>query len=265
MCPTYNRVLGFQHLLEEAIESFLRQDMNDAELLVGSDCPGLTRTLKDHTPVARKGVVQGIEYADDHYEVTGRTGYPYLVRIINFTQRFPNLGAKYNALAELGQGDMLCSWEDDDIALPWRLRLSLEKIGGMDYYNPRRSWFRNGDGLHHEHPQGYNHNCSLYTRAGFNQVNGYELAMDGSQDASMDGKLKKQVPTVPPDAPWLPLKDWFYIYRWGVSNCHLSAYGGTFYEEWGKQERAQGTYALTPHWETDYLAETREYMAARNL
>jgi hypothetical protein len=40
ICPTFNRLPGSQWLLEEAIESFLRQDYAYKELLVLNDCPG---------------------------------------------------------------------------------------------------------------------------------------------------------------------------------------------------------------------------------
>jgi cellulose synthase/poly-beta-1,6-N-acetylglucosamine synthase-like glycosyltransferase len=40
VCPTYNRPPHYHHLLEEAIESFLRQDYPNKELIVLNDCPG---------------------------------------------------------------------------------------------------------------------------------------------------------------------------------------------------------------------------------
>jgi glycosyltransferase involved in cell wall biosynthesis len=40
ICPTYNRPPNYQWLLEEAIESFLRQDYAEKELLVLNDCAG---------------------------------------------------------------------------------------------------------------------------------------------------------------------------------------------------------------------------------
>lgn len=40
LCPTYNRAPNLLHLVEEAIESFSRQDYPDKELIVCNDTPG---------------------------------------------------------------------------------------------------------------------------------------------------------------------------------------------------------------------------------
>jgi len=40
ICATYNRSPQHQWLLEEAVESFLRQDYSEKELIILNDCPG---------------------------------------------------------------------------------------------------------------------------------------------------------------------------------------------------------------------------------
>jgi len=40
ICPTYNRLPKYQFLLEESIESFLRQDYPNKESIVLNDTPG---------------------------------------------------------------------------------------------------------------------------------------------------------------------------------------------------------------------------------
>ena len=90
-CATYGR----PHLLEEAIESFLRQDYPGAkELVILNDYPGHTL----------------------HYEHKE-------IRIVNRDKQILPLGRKFNETVELCDGDILLPWEDDDIYLPWRISL----------------------------------------------------------------------------------------------------------------------------------------------
>ena len=85
LCPTYGRAT----LLNELVESFIRQTDADAELIV----------LNDNS-------AQTISF--DHPRI----------RIINRTERFTSLGKKRNALLALAMGSHVCFWDDDDIYLP---------------------------------------------------------------------------------------------------------------------------------------------------
>jgi glycosyltransferase involved in cell wall biosynthesis len=234
ICPTYGRPPDYQHLVEEAIESFLRQTYPNKELIVLNDCPG--QELSCDSPG---------------------------VRVVNVPERFPTLGEKYNAAIAMARGDLIAPWEDDDISLPWRLSLSVERLGDADYFNPLVCWYLDGDGLHLEPVGGYGHNLSLYTRAAFEAVDGYPL-ISGPQDAAMDSALRSTVHCVP-EGPWeweevLPRGEWYYIYRWGVSPSHLSAFTSDerdFYTEFGQRPVQPGRFVLHPHWRIDYEAETR--------
>ncbi len=88
LCPTFARV----HLLEEAVQCFLDQDYPDRELIILNDFHAQTIVF-DHP----------------------------LVKVINTKERYPTLGDKRNATAELASGDALVTWDDDDIFLPNRL------------------------------------------------------------------------------------------------------------------------------------------------
>ena len=118
ICPTYNRLPYHRHLIEEAIESFLRQTYPNKELIVVNDCPGQELVC----------------------EAPG-------VRVVNVPERFANLGDKRNAGHQLAQGEVFCPWDDDDISLPWRLSLSVELLGDADYLNPDTTWRMEGDGF----------------------------------------------------------------------------------------------------------------------
>jgi glycosyltransferase involved in cell wall biosynthesis len=230
ICPTYNRVAARPDLLEEAIESFLKQDYPaDKELIVLNDHPG-----------------QKIVYTGPQ------------VKVVNYPVRFSTLGEKYNyAIREIAIGDLICTWEDDDISLPHRLSLSVERIGNADYFNPRAYYFACGGSIKLEYPaQGYAHNCSMFTRKAFVTVGGYPF-VSGPQDAHMDGLLRSHCKVV--DGLKFP-EETFFIYRWGVSDMHLSGQADTqkAYNHYASEATKTGTYYLYPHWAHDYRRDIPE-------
>jgi hypothetical protein len=227
LCPTFGRPPLYQHLLEEAIECFLRQDYpaERTELLVLNDCP--QQTLVCNAPQ---------------------------VCVLNATARYSSLGAKYNALIGLARGELLCPWEDDDLSLPWRLSLSVARLGTADYFNPKAYWFWCGDLLQHERWTGYAHNASLFRRSAWKKAGGYP-DQSGPQDAVMDSRLRQIGRVV--DAG-LQAQESFFIYRWGVSDLHLSGQVNTeeAYKAHGQKDHKPGTFVLHPHWQCDYSSHT---------
>jgi glycosyltransferase involved in cell wall biosynthesis len=233
ICPTFNRPPRYQHLLEEAIASFLRQDYPNKELIVLNDCPGQELICDEPG-----------------------------VRVVNVAERFPSLGDKHNAAVGLARGELIAPWDDDDISLPWRLSLSVARIGDGDYFNPRCYWLLDNDGLHFDHPVGYAHNASLFRRAAFEGVGGYPSKSFGA-DAALDAAFSGLAHVVDPlrGDKELRRSEWFYIYRWGVSPVHMSGSGvEDFYGEVGKLPVVEGRFHLSPHWRRDYLAETRRLL-----
>jgi hypothetical protein len=228
LCPTFGRCGSpWQHLLEEAVESFLRQTDVHSELLVLNDHPAQ-------------------EVVFDHPRV----------RVVNHTPRFRTLGEKYNALVSLASGSLLAPWEDDDISLPHRLEQSREHLGERDYYNPRCYWYLDRDGLHWDHAAGVGHNLSLFRRRAWQIVGGYP-AVTGSQDAELDQRLTSH-PRVccRVEAEALPVPEWYYVYRWGSSPCHLSGQADMqgLYDSLGAAPAPAGRFTLRPHWREDYPA-----------
>lgn len=233
LCPTFGRVTNSQHLVEEAIESFLRQDYSNKELVIVNDCPG-------HKLVCKAPAVI----------------------VLNLERRFVSLGEKYNAIVALSHGDYLAPWEDDDLSLPWRLTLSVSKIleHQADYYNPKRYWFWDGT-YHSSHPMGVGHNGSLMSRRAFHEVRCYH-PRSGNQDMIMDSTLLRAAvscggPHTGDEA--LPRERWFYINRWNTGSYHLSgiAEHDDYYKTLGEQQFGKGTYVLEPHWRRDYLADIK--------
>jgi glycosyltransferase involved in cell wall biosynthesis len=230
LCPTHNRAPSKLNLIEEAVESFLRQDYPNKELVVCNDTPGQTLRF-------------------DHPQV----------RIVNTAVRCANLGEKRNLLAKLASGEVLCVWDDDDISLPWRLSRSVELLGDADYYNPGAYWYLNGEHLHHDHALGCCYFASMYRKSTYEELGGTP-ALSLGEDYHMDQKLRTR--KVAECAP-LPVSDWFYIYRWGVSPVHLSGVAGdSFWDAIGKLPIERGEFVLQPHWEQDYAALTRAYAFA---
>jgi glycosyltransferase involved in cell wall biosynthesis len=229
LCPTFNRPPVHGWLVEEAIESFLRQDYLEKELILLNDCP--TQELTCELP----GVV-----------------------VVNVPRRFRSLGEKLNAAAGFSRGELIAPWDDDDISLPWRLSQSVGALGESDYYNPSRYWYADHRGLHRDHAMGVAHACSMFTRRAFDVVGGYEH-QSGDFDLVMDERLRSHPDLNMANGVELEPSDWYYVYRWGVSPVHLSGRGPDegWYEKVGTQPVEAGTYRLQPHWRGDYVLATR--------
>jgi len=225
LMPTYGRCPHHQHLLEEAVQSFVLQDYpGPRELIILNDC-------REHQLVC---------------DVPG-------VIVINDWYRAPTLGDKYNRMLELARGTFICTWEDDDISLPWRISESVKRIGNADYFNPKSYWVINGDVFQFEQNTGYAHNASMYRKDTALKVGGYPS--DCKQDAGMDSRLRSSGKVV--QGP-LNVSDSFYIYRWGVTD-HLSGASdpGASYTARMGHHKIHGTFHLRPQWKQDYTAMAR--------
>ncbi len=247
LMPTYGRCPDFQHLLEEAIESFLRQRLPagvTAELVILNDCP--SQTLVCDAPG---------------------------VRIVNQPFRLNSLGEKYNRLVELARYDTILPAEDDDVFLRHRIAQAVEKLkGGAGYFDPGSHWLLaerpagpEGIGLFPQSNRGVNHNASAYTRAAWEAAGRY-MPISGAQDAVMASRLYSTAIVAPKLDPTRP--DLFqYVYRWGVSPSHLSQYANpeAAYQAEAAKPHAAGTFTLRPHWRQDYEALCRSAISRSAL
>jgi glycosyltransferase involved in cell wall biosynthesis len=229
ICPTFGRPPDRQHLIEEAIQGFLLQDYPNKELIVLNDCPG--QELVCNAPG---------------------------VRVVNVSERFPSLGDKRNAGVALAHGDLIATWDDDDISLPWRLSLSHHLLGNADYFNPQRAWLRSSGVMDEGHGFVLGSNMSLFRRDALRAIGGYPSLTLG-EDQVFDSAMRATVETRGGDDsgdPELPREDWFYIYRWGESDFHLSGSSDPgFWDDVGNRPFKPGRYVLKPHWRVDYVAE----------
>ena len=228
LCPTFGRCGSrWQHLLEESVESFLRQTDIHSELLI----------LNDHSAQ---------ELVFDHPRV----------RVVNQPGRFRTLGEKYNALVSLASGSLLAPWEDDDISLPHRLELSRERLGERDYFNPRRYWLLDQQriALGPRHGGGAQPVALSQARL----ADGRRLPRRDRLARRGDGPtaIRPSSRPLPGLEASLPVPEWYYLYRWGASPCHLSGQPDMqgLYDSLGAAPAAEGRFTLRPHWREDYPA-----------
>jgi len=227
VCITYGRPA----LLEEAIESFLRQTFSgDSELVILNDMP--TQTLVYHHPK---------------------------VRVINSPIRFRTIGEKRNACAALSRGDILFPWDDDDIHLPNRIQTSLDKMAGRDFFNPRKACVWMTEGIKKPEKNGFP-SIACYTRKLFDSVRGYAHINSG-QDSELEARFKEKTSISTTE---ILDSEVYYLYRWShTGSYHLSAFGqdahtgkngmcacDKFLTSKGGIE--SGTIELRPHWKKDY-------------
>ncbi|HEY0604035.1 MAG TPA: glycosyltransferase family 2 protein [Herpetosiphonaceae bacterium] len=242
MCLTYAR----PEVLEEAIESFLRQDYaGPKELLVLNDYAEQTLVF-------------------EHPEV----------RVINLPSRLRTVGEKRNMAAALASHDLLFVWDDDDIYLPHRLSFSVAHFEPKrGFFKPSQAWVWDNGQLSGPTINRF-HSGSCWSRRLFDSVRGY--APEGScDDEVFEARLQQRFSdAISPSV--IRSDEIYYIYRWsGIGSYHFSGFGyskpgdNRGYHEVGAyiQHRAdrgeirQGRIPLQPHWKTDYRQLVSSYMA----
>lgn len=239
LLPVFNRYPAHGHLVEEAVESFLRQDWPRKELILCNDTPGQ-------------------ELVFDHNEV----------RVFNRTDRFERLALKLRWMIEQASGGLLCRWDDDDISLPWRLSVSVEQLGDALEWHPCNYWYTPASGPQMDVRHGNDHIQAIWRRELLAKIpGGYpDVAWSGYEDQAFAGALRSI--GMHGAATFLRPEQMYYLYRWGVSPTHLSGTGGeakmqAFYQQLGQQPIAAGPFEIVPHWRRDYVAWTRAKLVPR--
>jgi len=230
LMPTYNKFPQSQALVEEGVESFLRQTYLDAELIICNDTPGQILVFE----------------------------HPR-VRIFNVAERYPTLGDKLNAMTTMASGDLLCRWDDDDISLEWGLawrhKVLVER--NADYVCPKRFWATNGQRTSFGY--GSFAQC-LYKREVHTKLGGY-ISSSFAEDNDFEIRAGRNGFKVL--GPKITMEETFYFYRWGTGSEHLSGYGrsGGGWENIGKRPIQPGRYVLKPHWREDYALRAKRAIA----
>lgn len=245
MCLTYGR----PRVLEEAIESFLRQDYKgEKELLVLND-------LADQTLIF------------NHPQV----------HIVNIKRRFKTVGEKRNAAAALCYYDWLAVWDDDDIYLPHRLSYSMNMMEETKrYFKPSKALVLNDGKLSGPKSNLY-YSSGIWHRSLFDQVRGH-AHMGSGQDMEIETKFQEIVPKKNYDA--IKPEEIYYLYRWsGTGSFHLSGFGRDTEKKKkpGNEQVADyiadqkkkglvetGDIILNPNWKVDYLQLVKEYLTLQS-
>ena len=222
ICPTFARY----HLLNESVESFLRQDYSgESELIV----------LNDFAP-------QTLHFTHPK------------VKVVNVENRFPTLGEKRDAAYRLATGDVFITWGDDDIHLPHRVSRMVSFLGEdpMAF----EGWFyvihENGIYLERRSTAG----AHVITSEAYATLGGIP-ALDKGEDVAFNDLAQKHFSSIracknPPA----------FIYRWhGTNRLHVSGTGSKdpykavydrAIELVSAGKEPQGSLQIKPEWVDNY-------------
>lgn len=235
---TYGRV----EFLEESLHSFLIQEYpGEKELIIVNDYP-----------------LQKLDF--DHPQV----------RIYNLDKTFDTIGEKENFATELCRGEIICQWDDDDVAMPWHLR------------NVAKYFVKGSDLLHWQNGVFYNNNQItsimalgnsgiVFSKKIWTQLGGHPIENAG-YDMTFVVKIKSTSKNIvladPPDARC----SWFYM--WGGRGYHMSGMGTDTPNRANVIQRHSahvellrsqgkiptGVVKLNPHWKNDYQKQLEDYV-----
>jgi glycosyltransferase involved in cell wall biosynthesis len=239
VCPTFARA----YLLEEAIESFHRQDyLGEKELIICNDF-----------------VDQELVY--NHPEV----------KIINLSERAPNLGNKRNVAYSYASGDVFLTWGDDDIHLPGRISRMIEAMVkfNSEFVFEGPYYIIYAGKLSFE--KGKTSGAHIVSKNLFYNA-GQIPEINSGEDQAFNSKVKEYL-AIDNSLPVCQLPPQF-LYRWSSGRAHISQYGidkenkKSGYElflEQAKQyvkegKEPGGRYELKPSWSKDWLEETKKVL-----
>jgi len=244
-CITYGRV----GTLEESLESFLKQDYpGKKELIIVNDYP-LQKLVFDHPEV----------------------------KIYNLDETFSTIGEKENYATNLCSADIICQWDDDDIAMPNHLR------------NVSKYFKEDTNLLHWKHGVYYNEpvitniewigNCGIvFNKNTWKAIGGHPVENAG-YDMTFVHKLHDldRSKIVLADPPFEEVSWW---YMWGGRGYHMSGAGTDAdhptrpnvikrHSEHIEQLRIvgkipTGNVKLSPQWNKDYIQMLKDYVSKRN-
>jgi glycosyltransferase involved in cell wall biosynthesis len=237
-CITYGRVAT----LEESIESFLKQDYpaDKCELIIVNDYP-LQTLIFDHPQI----------------------------KIVNLSKTFDIIGEKENYATELCQGDIICQWDDDDVALPNHLQnVAKYMTDDVNILHWETGILCHATGI--EEVTWIGNSGIVFRKSAWKAVGGHPL-----ENAGYDMTFIERINAYGGRLFAKPPKEeasWFYM--WGGRGYHISGEGT---DHPGKLNAIQrhsahieserrlgkvptGDVHLNPHWDKDYSELLKDYL-----
>lgn len=221
------------YLVNEALESFLRQDYPNKELILLNDTPEQ-------------------KYAFSHPQV----------RVINAKSRYKSLGAKRNASLDLAGGELSFIWDDDDISLPWRLSQAVAAFAEDKavYMGPHGHWHQSGNSmLQYTESGGWGLMAGGVFRTKQVRLVRYRDDDNVGEDQSLCMRLGRKgyrvsnYVTGREDAP--------IIYRWNHGCGNISAHIENGFERKARRTFPKTTIQLDPYWREDYVEKVEKTKA----
>ena len=236
---TYGRV----EMLEESLHSFLQQDYpGPKELIIVNDYP-LQKLVFDHPEV----------------------------KIINLDYTFSTIGDKENFAMEHCSGDIICQWDDDDVALPNHLSNVAKFIGDNNIIHWKTGVLCHVTGI--EQVGWIGNSGIVFTRKAWEAVGKHP-----SENAGYDMTFIERIHSLDYNKRLfveMPKEEASWFYMWGGRGYHMSGQG---HDKPGKPNaiqrhslhienlRAQGKIPtgdviLKPHWDKDYKQMLIDFLA----
>jgi glycosyltransferase involved in cell wall biosynthesis len=237
-CITYGRV----HVLEESIESFLRQEYpGKKEMVIVNDYP-----------------LQKLHF--DHPEI----------KIFNLDETFSFIGDKENFAVEQCKGDIIAVWDDDDIAMPNHM-MNIAK-----YFTPGTDMMHWARGVYYNEPnitsiEWIGNSGVVYSKDAWEKVGkhrkenaGYDTTFSHAVHAMKGAKIVMATP---------PFDEASWWYMWGGRGYHMSGAGTDVpgkmnvvqrHSMFIEQQRARGIVPtgdimLMPNWKKDYVQMLKDF------
>ena len=242
-CITYGRV----DTLEESIYSFINQDYpGKKEMIIINDYP-LQKLVFDHPDV----------------------------KIYNLDTTFATIGEKENYAMSKCSADIICQWDDDDVALPNHLEnVATYFTEGSDLLHWHKGVFYNNDNI--TAITGLGNSGIVFSRKIWEKLGGHP-----KENAGYDMTFVIGIKTVAPQnvvfaVPSDENVSWFYM--WGGRGYHMSGAGTDTEDRPNVIERHSahieylremgviptGIVYLNPYWKVDYKQQLIDFNASRN-